>query len=113
MPRTHTHTHTHTVLPTPWLHSCPRLRWPPPPRPHPTHTPARPHVTHVAPSQDLKPANVLLEDNDNPRVADFGISREDDGDDATMTKIGTPVGQHPQVMLGHRGWGRRGSRVVV
>lgn len=60
------------------------------------------HYLHTLPTpvihRDLKPANILLEDNDNPRVGDFGISREDDGDDSTMTKIGTPLYSAPEIL---------------
>ena len=39
-----------------------------------------------------------MEATGNPRIADFGISRMDDGDDLTMTKIGTPLYSAPEVL---------------
>ena len=48
--------------------------------------------------RDLKPGNILMEADGNPRIADFGISRMDSGDDVTMTKIGTPLYSAPEVL---------------
>src|SRR5690242_9212704 len=48
--------------------------------------------------RDLKPANILLDSALNPRIADFGVSREA-AENMTMTKIGTPTYCAPEVDL--------------
>lgn len=56
------------------------------------------HIIH----RDLKPANILLDNSLNPRIADFGVSREAATEYATMTKIGTPTYCAPEVLNGDR-----------
>jgi serine/threonine protein kinase len=50
--------------------------------------------------RDLKPTNILVDDEHDIKISDFGSSREYDTD-VTMTNIGTPLYMAPEVSEGH------------
>lgn len=48
--------------------------------------------------RDLKCGNLLVDKDWNVKVADFGLSRDNDSNDATMTACGTPSWAAPEVI---------------
>jgi serine/threonine protein kinase len=49
--------------------------------------------------RDIKPSNLLLGDDDNVKIGDFGVSNEFDGDDAVITNsVGTPAFMPPEAI---------------
>lgn len=58
---------------------------------------SKPKIIH----RDLKPANILLSSTLQPKLADFGISREKE-ETSTMTRIGTPMYMAPEILQAHK-----------
>ena len=57
------------------------------------------HILH----RDLKPKNILLDENDAAKIGDFGISKMlDNTFDMAKTATGTPYYLSPEVCLGQR-----------
>jgi NIMA (never in mitosis gene a)-related kinase len=52
--------------------------------------------------RDLKPSNILICDNFNIKLADFGISKIVDNKYAVFTKIGTPYYMSPEMLNGKK-----------
>ena len=56
--------------------------------------------------RDLKPSNILLADDDQPLIMDFGLAKQTDGEDSltrTGMLVGTPAYMSPEQASGRRG----------
>ena len=49
---------------------------------------------------DIKPGNIMMDQNSNILLTDFGIARMTDGATATMVGFGTPAYMAPEIVLG-------------
>ncbi len=56
---------------------------------------ARPQILHL----DLKPANLLVDDNWEVKVADFGLSRINSRAGPNRGLMGSPVYMSPEMLL--------------
>lgn len=57
------------------------------------------HKNHVL-HRDLKPANVFLNDDCEPVIADFGLSKINEGNSLQQTICGSPIYMAPEIFLG-------------
>jgi serine/threonine protein kinase len=51
--------------------------------------------------RDIKPANLLIDDHDNLKISDFGISEINNGEDITKKKSGTKYFLPPEIYKGN------------
>lgn len=52
--------------------------------------------------RDVKPQNILITENGDGLLSDFGTARKDTGDDTKTSGVGTPVYLAPEVIEGNR-----------
>ncbi len=68
------------------------------------------HKQHGVVHRDLKPENLLLDYNNNIKIADFGLSNIYQKNQLLITACGSPCYAAPEMIAGHK---YKGSKVDI